>query len=108
MTTSILLLNQLYQDYFLKNIGQVKEHDIFLERYLVEHNCTFKGVAIVDWVNVSTYSEFELHQKYFRENGIETIIATPQEFSIQNGKALAGGLENFFHMSWECSWRIFC
>jgi uncharacterized circularly permuted ATP-grasp superfamily protein len=245
MTTSILLLNQLYQDYFLKNIGQAKEHNMFLERYLVEHNCTFKGaamptllkpnfisqrqttllkdcvermgraltkfialylsenqvreimgfsekehelfciepgysnplvvsrldaflngysikflefncdspagiaysdiqergfrelfrmypflkkycieymdrqqillsslldcyaefrtnhkqlpekpvVAIVDWANVSTYSEFELHQKYFREKGIETIIATPQEFSIRNGKALAGGQE---------------
>jgi len=245
MTTSILLLNQLYQDYFLKNIGQVKEHDMFLERYLVEHNCTFMGaamptllkpnfisqrqttllkdcvermgraltkfialylsedrvreimgfsekehelfsiepgygnplvvsrldaflngysikflefncdspagiaysdiqergfrelfrmypflkkysieymdrqqillsslldcyaefrishkqlpekpvVAIVDWANVSTYSEFELHQKYFREKGIETIITTPQEFSIRNGKALAGGQE---------------
>lgn len=50
-------------------------------------------IAIVDWADVSTYSEFELHQKYFRDHGIETIITTPQEFSIRNGKALAGGQE---------------
>jgi len=50
-------------------------------------------VAIVDWTDVSTYSEFELHQQYFRNHGIETIIATPQEFSIRNGKALVGGQE---------------
>ncbi len=245
MTASIHLLNKLYQDHYLKNSEQVKEHDMFLKRYLVEHNCTFNGVAmptllkpnfisrkqskllkdsvermgraltkfialylsddrvkeimgfsekehelfcidpgysnplvvsrldaflngysikflefncdspagiaysdiqeggfrelfkfypflqkysieyidrqqillssllecyaefrlghrqlpekpvlaIVDWENVSTYSEFEIHQKYFKEKGIETIIVTPQEFSIRNGKALAGGQE---------------
>jgi len=245
MKTSIQLLNKLYQDHFLKNSGQVKDHFKFLERYLMEHNCTFKGivmptllkpnfisqkqsallkdyvermsraltkfialylsedrireimgfsdkedmlfqidpgyenplvvsrldaflnehsikflefncdspagiaysdiqedgfrellgiypflkkysieyisrqhmllsslldcyaefrishkqlpekpvVAIVDWADVSTYSEFELHQNYFTEKGIETIITTPQEFSIRNGKALAGGQE---------------
>ena len=47
----------------------------------------------MDWANVSTYSEFELHQKYFRNQGIETIIATPQDFVIRNGKAVAGGQE---------------
>ncbi|MCK5137330.1 MAG: glutathionylspermidine synthase family protein [Bacteroidales bacterium] len=50
-------------------------------------------VAIVDWAGVSTYSEFELHQQYFRDHGIETIITTPQDFSIRNGKALADGQE---------------
>ncbi len=50
-------------------------------------------VAIVDWHYVSTYSEFELHQHYFREQGIETIIAAPQDFTIAHGKAMANGRE---------------
>lgn len=50
-------------------------------------------IAIVDWADVSTYSEFELHQKHFTEHGVECIIATPQEFSISNGKAFARGQE---------------
>ncbi|MFO7932640.1 MAG: hypothetical protein R6U78_01055 [Bacteroidales bacterium] len=50
-------------------------------------------VAIVDWADVSTSSEFDLHRKHFREHGLETIIATPQDFTIRNGKALAGGEE---------------
>jgi len=50
-------------------------------------------VAIVDWADVSTHSEFELHRKHFREHGLEMIIATPQDFTIKNGKALAGGEE---------------
>jgi hypothetical protein len=45
MKTSIQLLNKLYQNHFLKNSGQVKDHFNFLERYLVEHNCTFKGIV---------------------------------------------------------------
>ena len=48
-------------------------------------------MAIVDWADVSTYSEFELHQKHFRENGIETVIASPQDFNIKEGRALIKG-----------------
>jgi hypothetical protein len=50
-------------------------------------------IAIVDWADVSTYSEFGLHHEYFRNRGIDSVIATPQEFSIVNGKAFAGGQE---------------
>lgn len=50
-------------------------------------------IAIVDWEHVSTYSEFELHQQYFRDQGFQTVIATPQEFSIAGGKVYAGGRE---------------
>ena len=46
-------------------------------------------IVIVDWADVSTYSEFELHEKHFRANGYETLICSPQEFSIKNGKAYA-------------------
>ena len=44
-------------------------------------------LAIVDWKDVSTYSEFELHSEHFRSKGYETIIASPQDFEIKNGKA---------------------
>jgi uncharacterized circularly permuted ATP-grasp superfamily protein len=50
-------------------------------------------MAIVDWADVSTYSEFELHREYFRKHGFEAVIATPQEFTIDNGKVKASGQE---------------
>jgi hypothetical protein len=46
-------------------------------------------VAIVDWRGVSTYSEFELHRNYFRNKGIEAVIASPQDFVIRSGKVYA-------------------
>jgi uncharacterized circularly permuted ATP-grasp superfamily protein len=46
-------------------------------------------IAIVDWKDVSTYSEFELHEQHFRSQGYETIIASPQDFHIRNGRAVA-------------------
>jgi uncharacterized circularly permuted ATP-grasp superfamily protein len=50
-------------------------------------------IAIVDWADVSTYSEFEMHQVHFQSHGFETVIVTPQEFLVRNGKAFAGGQE---------------
>lgn len=50
-------------------------------------------IAIVDWSDVSTQSEFEILQHFFRTRGVETVIATPQEFEIRDGKALAAGVE---------------
>jgi len=50
-------------------------------------------IAIVDWKEVSTYSEFELHRHYFKSNGIETVIASPLDFSIRGGKSYARGQE---------------
>ena len=44
-------------------------------------------IAIVDWRDVSTYSEFELHSEHFQRKGYETIIASPQDFRIRKGKA---------------------
>ena len=46
MTSSIHFLNELYHDYFLKNKNQVKADFKFLEKYLVDNRCTFKGVAM--------------------------------------------------------------
>ncbi|MCK4852708.1 MAG: glutathionylspermidine synthase family protein [Bacteroidales bacterium] len=46
-------------------------------------------IAIVDWEGVSTYSEFQLLEKHFSQNGYKTVICSPQQFSIKNGRALA-------------------
>jgi hypothetical protein len=45
-------------------------------------------MAIVDWEGVSTYSEFELHREHFNGKGYRTLICSPQQFSIKNGRAL--------------------
>jgi hypothetical protein len=46
-------------------------------------------IAIVDWEEVSTFSEFQLLVKHFNKKGYETVIASPQQFSIKNGRAMA-------------------
>jgi len=50
-------------------------------------------IAIVDWDDVSTYSEFGLHEKHFQENGLETLVCSPMKFSLENGRAFALGRE---------------
>jgi uncharacterized circularly permuted ATP-grasp superfamily protein len=50
-------------------------------------------IAIVDWADVSTFSEFELHQEHFTREGYETIICCPQDFRVNKNKALAGNRE---------------
>ena len=43
-------------------------------------------IAIVDWEEVSTYSEFQLLEKHFSEKGYKTVIGSPQQFKIKNGR----------------------
>jgi hypothetical protein len=50
-------------------------------------------IAIVDWEDVSTKSEFELLQNYFGNKGYKTVVTSPQKFQIKNGKATANGVE---------------
>jgi uncharacterized circularly permuted ATP-grasp superfamily protein len=47
-------------------------------------------IAILDWDNVPTYSEFRLFLDYFHSQGLETIICAPQEVTYENGKLMAG------------------
>ena len=35
-------------------------------------------VAILDWAEVPTYSEFVLFQQYFRRQGLDCVIADPR------------------------------
>jgi hypothetical protein len=47
-------------------------------------------IAILDWREVPSYSEFFLLQDYFRSQGVECIIADPREVEYHNGRLVAG------------------
>jgi hypothetical protein len=49
-------------------------------------------IAILDWREVPTYSEFVLFQEYFRSQGYECLIADPHEFEYRDGRLLADGI----------------
>lgn len=46
-------------------------------------------IAIVDWKEVPTYSEFVLFERFFADNGFECIIADPREMDYRDGKLWA-------------------
>lgn len=48
-------------------------------------------VAIVDWPEVPTHSEFVLFQEYFEAIGVEAVIADPREMELRGGRLYAGG-----------------
>jgi len=56
-------------------------------------------IAIVDWKEVPTYSEFVLCQQYFQEQGYECVIADPREMEYRDGKLYAGGDNKDFHVT---------
>ena len=96
---------EIFREYpFLENwtIGSIQRQDLLLGSMLEcyrQFRTRRSGlpekpvIAIVDWKDVSTYSEFQMHKKHFGGEGYETIIASPQDFSISNGKATANGRE---------------
>ena len=47
-------------------------------------------IAILDWKEVPTFSEFVLFYDYFRSMGIETRIIDPRDCEYRDGKLLAG------------------
>ena len=96
---------ELFREYpFLEEweIGFTRRQDMLLSS-LLECYGEFKAksktlpdrpvIAIVDWDDVSTYSEFGLHVKHFAANGYETVICSPQKFSVKDAKAYAGDRE---------------
>ena len=48
-------------------------------------------MAIVDWPEVPTRSEFVLFQEYFRAVGIEAVIADPRELELRGGRLYGPG-----------------
>jgi hypothetical protein len=47
-------------------------------------------IAIVDWREVPTYSEFVLFDDYFRSQGLESRIVDPRDVEYHNGRLMAG------------------
>lgn len=47
-------------------------------------------IAIVDWNDVPTRSEFVLFSDFFKQNGLECVIADPREMEYRNGKLHSG------------------
>ncbi|MBI1802230.1 MAG: hypothetical protein HYR71_11455, partial [Chloroflexi bacterium] len=47
-------------------------------------------IAILDWREVPTYSEFVLFKDYFDAQGYDCIIADPRECEYRGGKLMAG------------------
>jgi len=47
-------------------------------------------IAIVDWNDVPTRSEFVLFCEFFKQNGLECVIADPREMEYRNGKLYSG------------------
>ncbi len=47
-------------------------------------------IAILDWREVPTYSEFVLFDDYFKSQGLASIITDPREVEYRNGSLMAG------------------
>ena len=47
-------------------------------------------IAILDWREVPSYSEFRMFAEYFKLQGLECIIADPREVEYRNGQLVAG------------------
>lgn len=47
-------------------------------------------IAILDWREVPSYSEFVLFAEYFKSQGIECIITDPREVEYRDGRLVAG------------------
>lgn len=50
-------------------------------------------IAILDWKEVPTYSEFVLFREYFESQGFETQIIDPRDCEYKNGKLTANGFD---------------
>jgi hypothetical protein len=47
-------------------------------------------IAIVDWPDVPTVTEFEMYRDYFHSRGIECEIVTPRDAQYSNGRLSFG------------------
>jgi uncharacterized circularly permuted ATP-grasp superfamily protein len=47
-------------------------------------------IAILDWREVPTYSEFLLFEQYFKSQGLKCLIADPRDAEYRNGKLYFG------------------
>lgn len=64
-----------------------------LDSYRQWGGTTRPNIAILDWREVPTYSEFVLFKQYFESQGYNAEIVDPRECEYQNGKLTANGFE---------------
>lgn len=63
---------------------------------LLDAYCQWTGrhekpnIAILDWSDVPTYSEFLLFESYFKAQGLNCIITSPHKVEYRNGKLMDG------------------
>jgi uncharacterized circularly permuted ATP-grasp superfamily protein len=50
-------------------------------------------IAILDWREVPTYSEFVITQQYLESQGLECVIADPREVEYRSGRLFAGDMQ---------------
>jgi uncharacterized circularly permuted ATP-grasp superfamily protein len=50
------------------------------------------NIAIVDWSDVPTYSEFVLFERFFAANGLKVVIVDPAECEYTGGRLVARGM----------------
>ena len=50
------------------------------------------NIAIIDWRDVPTYSEFVITAEYLRTQGLSCVIADPREVEYRDGKLYAEGM----------------
>jgi uncharacterized circularly permuted ATP-grasp superfamily protein len=50
------------------------------------------SIAIVDWANLPTKTEFVLYQRFFADHGIAAVICTPDDLVYRDGQLLAPDL----------------
>ncbi len=91
---------ELFKEYPLFErwkITYTRRQDLLLESLLLcydEYRSRMRSlpekpvIAIVDWEDVSTFSEFQLLAEHFTGKGYRTVIGSPQQFSIKNGRAM--------------------
>jgi hypothetical protein len=48
------------------------------------------NIAIVDWEDVATSSEFELFKQYFNSKGLDVLITTPERLEFKDGRLRDG------------------
>jgi len=50
------------------------------------------AIAILDWRDVPTYSEFVITADYLKSQGLQCVIADPREVEYENGRLVAAGM----------------
>lgn len=65
-------------------------HALLEMYYIWPHRTDKPRIAILDWKEVPTYSEFVLFDKYFRSQGLECRIIDPRDCEYRDGKLMAG------------------